>query len=230
MLYVSYLAPPPQVRPHVPDILPLSIVAGDKVFVSIVSMKCNDVRMTAFPWPAFNYSQLNIRTYVKDPKTGKPAVYFLRSGVSSTMVSALTRLFGMSWQKVVFNLQPGQSRDGRYGDYSAYGKWDGDINIRATESGLTEKAVEPFDSSQSLIDHLTGPLIGFGGPKGSTKRFAIRHRPLEVRAGGLQSIQFGLLRSMNLMSESAMEKPHNVLLVPQAEFTVCLPPRLVRAA
>lgn len=224
VLYVSYLVPASQVRPHVPDMLSLSTAAGDRVFVSVVSMSCNGVRMTAFPWPAFNYSQLNIRTYVKDPQTGKPAVCFLHSGVSSTIVSALTRVFGMSWQKVAFELQANQSRDGGYSDYLARGNWKGDINIRAGESDGTGKAVEPFQSRESLIDHLTAPLIGFGGPRGNAKRFEIIHRPLEVRAGELRSIQFELLRSMNLMDEAAMEKPHNVLLAPQAEFTVCLPP------
>jgi uncharacterized protein YqjF (DUF2071 family) len=230
VLYVSYLVSTSQVRPHVPDVLPLSAVADGRAFVSVVGMKCNHVRMTAFPRPAFNYSQLNVRTYVRDPQTGKPAVYFLHSGVSSTAVSSLTRLFGLGWQKVIVAVQTSHSQDGRHEDYVADGYWNGDIKISAGEPDKAGKAIEPFQSWQSLVDHLTAPVTGFGGPKGSTKRFEIIHRPLEVRAGELRSIQFQLLKSMNLVDEAAMERPHNVLLVPQAEFTVCLPPRPVRAA
>lgn len=225
VLYVSYLVPTSQVRPHVPDALPLSAVADGRVFVSVVGMKCNHVRMTAFPRPAFNYSQLNVRTYVRDPQTGKPAVCFLRSGVSSATVSALTRVFGMSWQKGDLNSRTSQSQDETHGEYLVRGNWQGDVDIRAGVSDGTGRAIEPFQSWQSIVDHLTAPLIGFGGPKGSTKRFEIIHRPLEVRAGELRSIQFQLLKSMNLVDEAAMERPHNVLLVPQARFTVCLPPR-----
>ncbi len=230
VLYVSYLVPAAEVRRHVPDMLQLSTMAGDRVFVSVVSMKCSGVRMTAFPWPAFHYAQLNIRTYVRDPNTGQPAVCFLHSGVSSAAVSSLTSLFGLGWQKAAFGVRASQSRDGRYLDYAAEGHWNGDIKISAAESGRPEKPVEPLESWRSLVDHLTTPLIGFGGPKGNCQRFEIIHRPLEVRSAGLQSIQFELLRSMNLVDDAALGEPHNVLLVPRAQFTVCLPPRRVKAA
>jgi hypothetical protein len=230
VLYVSYLVPAARVRPYVPETLALSTLAGDRVFVSVVSMKCNGVRMTAFPRPAFNYSQLNVRTYVRDSQTGKPAVYFLHSGVSSTAVSSLTRLFGLGWQKVIVAVQTSHSQDGRYEDYVADGYWNGDIKISAGEPDRAEKAVEPMENWQSLVEHLTAPLIGFGGPKGNSKRFEIIHRPLEVRAGELRGIKSELLRSMNLVDDAGLEEPHSVLLVPQAEFTVCLPPRRVRAA
>jgi uncharacterized protein YqjF (DUF2071 family) len=229
VLYVSYLVPAARVRPHVPDTLKLSTMAGDRVFVSVVSMRCNGVRMTAFPWPAFNYSQLNIRTYVRDWHTGQPAVCFLHSGVSSTAVSSLTRLFDLGWQKAVFAVQASQSQDGRYRDYVADGYWNGDIKIGACESDRAGKAVEPLENWRSLVDHLTAPLIGFGGSKGNSKRFEIIHRPLEVRSGVLRSIRFELLQSMNLVDDAALGEPHDVLLVPEAEFTVCLPPRRVRA-
>ncbi len=229
VLYVSYLVPAARVRPHVPDMLKLSTVAGDRVFISVVSMRCTGVRMTAFPWPSFDYSQLNIRTYVRDSHTGQPAVCFLHSGVSSTAVSSLTRLFGLGWQRVAFGVQASQGQDGRYQDYVADGCWNGDIKISAADSNRAEKTVEPLENWQSLINHLTAPLIGFGGPKRNSKRFEIIHRPLEVRAGELRSIRFELLQSMNLVDDAALGKPHDVLLVPQAGFTVCLPPRRVGA-
>jgi uncharacterized protein YqjF (DUF2071 family) len=230
VLYVSYLVPAARVRPHVPDMLKLSTVAGDRVFVSVVSMRCSGVRMTALPWPSFDYSQLNIRTYVRDSHTAQPAVCFLHSGVSSAAVSSLTRLFRLGWQKATFGVRTSQSQDGRYRDYVADGFWKGHIKISAVESNRAEKTVEPLENWQSLINHLTAPLIGFGGTKGNSERFEIIHRPLEVRAGDLRSIRFELLQSMNLVDDAALGEPDNVLLVPQAEFKVWLPPRRVGAA
>jgi hypothetical protein len=79
LLYVSYLVPVDRIRLLVPSELKLASF-NHKVFVSIVAMQCRRVHLFDLKWPSLSYDQLNLRTYVIDPKTGKPAVYFFKSG------------------------------------------------------------------------------------------------------------------------------------------------------
>lgn len=213
VLYVSYLVPSVRIRPLVPPFLSLSTDDADQVYISFVAMKCRRVRLSIIPWPRFNYDQLNLRTYVTDPKTGNPAVYFFQSGVSLGVVPMLTRIMGIPWEKIVFEMdstfQPA---------HTASGYWLGDLSFKV-ESPVGEL---PQDS---IIEHLTGPMMGFMGPVGKTRSFRINHRALKVQPAILRSIEFPLPIEKRLINETELNNPANILMVPEAEFTVYLPPR-----
>lgn len=228
VLYVSYLLPVSRIGLHVPDEIPMSTFEPDRAFVSVVCMKCANVRLSKFPWPRFNYDQLNVRTYVKDPITGNNAVYFIQSGVTSTMTSYSTRLIGIPWQRIQFRMVLENTNDDTvYTDYSAYGNWNGEVSISASFSNSHKSHDDSLLSSDSSIEHITGPLLGFIGPAGSIMRFGIRHRALDILRGELVKIHFPILNSMGLLEEWEMIQPYSVLLVPEAEFTVLLPPRQI---
>jgi len=211
----------------VPDILILATVGSDKAFISIVSLKCENVRLASLPWPRFNYNQLNLRTYVRDPLTGNCAVYFFRSGVTSAATSIVTSLMGLPWRHIDFELQISRDSQTRYSRYLASGHWDGETVIEAEESPSRLTEIEPFDNLESAVEYLTEPRIGFIGPEGRTRRFAIGHRQLEVRLGKLNEMRIPLAHATGLLEEGEVEEPHSVLLVPWAEFTVYLPPRRI---
>jgi uncharacterized protein YqjF (DUF2071 family) len=226
VVYVSYCVPASRMRLLVPRALSLSEVEPERSFVSVVAMRCRDVRLAGLPRPRFDYRQLNLRTYVTDPVSGGNAVYFLRSGVTSRAISRLTSLIGLPWERIQFELNAGGA-GGRGLHFEASGRWTGEISISARESQVKTGDMSPFDSVESAVDHLTGPLVGFIGSEGHARRFEIRHRPLEVLSGTLGQLRFPLLDSTGLVEASEMQKPQNVLLVPEAEFTVCLPARRV---
>ena len=225
--YLSYLLPAPQVRPLVPDILPLSAVDENKVFVSIVVLQSRDVRLAIFPLMRFNYNQINVRTYVKDPYTGNQAVYFLKSGVTSAPISILTRIAGPSWQKVILNIEVKQTDPGRYERYMAFGQWSGDFHLVAEETDLDLGEIAPFGSVESAADYLIRPLIGFYGTQGRIGRFEIYHPPIEPRAMQLLDFQWPVLDAMGLVPEEKVKEPHNVLLVPESRFSIFLSARRV---
>lgn len=227
VLYVSYLVPLSRVRPLVPDAIPLDVYDSDKVFVSTVSMNCNNVRLANMPWPRFNYDQLNLRTYVMDPHAGDRAVYFLQSGVTSAMTSYLTGLIGVPWHRIPFELNVHRENEERYRSYSAKGNWNGDIVIKASDFGSLAGSAGSPDITEAIIDHITGPLTGLVGPKGRTMRFGIRHRALEVWSGKLDELSYPFLLTSGVLNEVEIPQPHNVLLVPEAEFTIMLPPRRI---
>lgn len=227
VLYVSYLTPASTIRPHVPDILPLAIVGEDEVFVSIVCMTCEHVKLSSLPWPSFSYNQLNVRTYVKDPLTGNNAVYFFHSGVTSPLVSLLTGFSGMPWQHIELSILHSNDNNLALSHYSISAEWDGKIDIESGDFKSELDEMAPFISPERAIDYLTGPLIGFIGPEGKTSRFEIRHKPLQHLTGRVYDINFPLIVKSGLLEHERLTNPSNVLLVPEARFTVILPPRRI---
>jgi len=166
-------------------------------------------------WPYFNYDQLNLRTYVTDPKSSAPAVYFFHSGVSIGIVPRMTRLLGIPWEKISFNLDTSSTSA-----YRASGNWLGEVTF-AIERHADDELEE------SVVRHLTGPLMGFMGGEGKVRGFRINHRLLEIRSAVLKSIRFPLPVEKGLVGEDELPKPDSVLMVPEAEFTVYLPPHRV---
>ena len=211
VLYLSYLVPVDRLRPLVPPGLRLN-ATGSAVFLSIVAMQCRKVHLSFLGWPSVSYDQLNLRTYVIDPKTGDPAVYFFRSGVSSNLIPVATRLLGIPWERISFSLAAEQ--DGSGADfYKAAGDWNGEIEIQM-------KSAPAEDSDATVIDVITGPLAGFIGSGERLKRIAIKHQVLDVRRLSLLQIRFPLPVEAGLLAAPELEKPDSVLIVPESQFSV----------
>jgi len=215
VIYISYLVPVERIRQHVPQILPLVSENEGRVYVTFVAMKCHRVRLSGMGWPRFNYDQLNLRTYVTDPKSGALAVYFFHSGVSIGIVPRMTGLLGIPWEKISFDLDTSSTSS-----YRASGNWLGEVAFE-----IERRADDELE--ESIVRHLTGPMMGFMGGKGKVRGFRINHRPLEVRSAVLKSIRFPLPVEKGLVRGDELQKPDSVLLVPEAEFTVYLPPHRV---
>lgn len=211
VLYVSYLVPVDRIRPLVPSELTLAST-NDKVFISIVAMRCRRVHLSGLRWPSFSYDQLNLRTYVADPETGKPAVYFFKSGVSSKLINTATSILGIPWERISFSLFTERSDTGAT-YYRAAGNWNGEIEIL-----MKSPVVE--DLSKTVIEHITGPMAGFIGSDKRLKRIAIEHKVLDVRALSLLRIRFNLPVEAGLLITSELDKPDSVLIVPESRFTV----------
>ena len=211
LLYLSYLIPADRLRPLVPSGLPLYSLEN-KVFISIVAMQCRRVHLSYLQWPSFGYDQLNLRTYVIDPGTGNPAVYFFQSGVSSRIIQAATRILGIPWTHISFNLLTERSTDGT-DFYRATGNWNGEIDILMKSSLIR-------NSQNAVIKHITGPLAGFIGRGKKLKRVVIEHKVLDVRFLSLLQIKFNLPVDAGLLAAPELNKPDSVLVVPQSRFSV----------
>lgn len=211
LLFVSYLVPADRIRPLVPSELALSSL-NNKVFISTVAMQCRMVHLFNLTWPRFNYDQLNLRTYVIDPETGDPAVYFFRSGVSSRIMPAATRILGIPWTHISFNLLTERSANGTH-FYRAIGNWNGEIDILIKSSFVK-------NSQDAVIKHIAEPLVGFTGRGQNLKRIVIKHKVMDVRFLSLLEIKFNLPVKDGLLAASELNKPDSVLIVPQSKFSV----------
>mgnify|MGYP000913440516 CR=1 FL=1 len=70
MLYVSYLLPAERIARMVPRGLVPATADGSNGFLSLVIFKGNTREALHVPAPPIPFDQVNIRTYVIDPRTG----------------------------------------------------------------------------------------------------------------------------------------------------------------
>jgi hypothetical protein len=227
VLYISYRVPAGAVRPFVPEALSLATIGEDGAFISVVLLRCCHVHATYFPLPRFNYEQINIRTYVKDPETGKQAVYFIRSAVTSPVVSALTNTIGLPWELATLNLSVSRSPVNQAIAYSAAGDWQGKISLKVEEFSPLPSGMPPFQSPREAMAFLILPLTGFFGRRDHVKGFHIRHPEMMSRTARLADFTFPLLTGLGLMAVADIRNPHSVLYVPEASFYIYLPARAV---
>jgi hypothetical protein len=225
VIYISYLVPLENVRPFIPALLPLAIVERNSVFVSVVIIRCTRVHLKFVPIPQFDYYQFNVRTYVTDPYTGRQAVYFLKSGVTSSLISQFTRPFGLSWQHIDLITYIEESND--YTHFDVKGYWNGDVSVHINSEKPADFTVEPFSSTNEAVNYLIRPLIGFYQWGNRTGRFEIRHPEVSPDVMKLDFLNICMLEEMSIFRSTNLLIPHNVFHVREAQFSIYLPPRRI---
>lgn len=228
MLYVSYLLPAERVRPIVPASLALAAI-DNRVFVSLVIFRGKTTALAKVPSPRFPFDQVNVRTYVLDPVTGGPSVYFVKCGISSGLITFLYRLFsGMPVEHIDYRIEVQQDKEGVYADYSATGNWNGDFSLRVRETAPALESLPPFSGVKEAIDYLIDPLVGFYPSQQKMLRLEVFHPPLIPRVGVLEHARFPYLNLLGLLDREAVSRPHNVLLIPATPFRIYLPAQKYR--
>ncbi|WP_435549056.1 hypothetical protein [Desulfobacterium sp. N47] len=96
----------------------------------------------------------------------------------------------------------------------------GDFSFEIDVAPLIE-----FDNSNAL--HITGPMMGFIGPEGKTRSFRINHKALKIYSAVLNNIDFKLPVDKGLVTDKELSNPDSILMVPEAEFMIFLPPAKV---
>jgi uncharacterized protein YqjF (DUF2071 family) len=86
VLYLSYVIPEERPRPAVPDSMRIAAPSPGKAVISVVIFRSKNVTASIFPFIHFAYDQANLRTYVIDPITGRNAVFFLKSAITSRLI------------------------------------------------------------------------------------------------------------------------------------------------
>ncbi|MDO8577853.1 MAG: DUF2071 domain-containing protein [Dehalococcoidales bacterium] len=224
VIYISYALPVKILQPLVPSALRLATVGSDIAFISLVVLRCTRVRLSAFPLVNLNYNQLNIRTYVTDPISGRPAVYFIESGVTSRLVSFATSSIGIPWQLVELMTELTISEEVRY--LSIWGDWDGRFSFKVQSDINVAIAPLYFENEISAVDFLIRPLIGFAGDDRRLVGFTIQHPEVQPENWSLTELDFPLLKK--LMTIDDFKDTHSVFYLPTADFSIFLPPTRIK--
>jgi hypothetical protein len=225
MLYVSYLIPSSRLRPLIPANLEPAEVLPGMVFVSLVIFRGVTSRGFLVPSPRIPFDQVNIRTYVRDPRTSGPAVYFIHCGISGGLITFLYKtLSGMPVEHTPFSIDPGRGADGRYTDYAVEGSWNGRFTVKAAEGADAVESLPPFQTVRGAFDYLLDPLVGFYRTSRSLLRLEIFHEPLTPRLMMPKTVLFPYLTQLGLVPDGEVAHPHDLLLVPSTPFLIYLPP------
>jgi hypothetical protein len=227
VLYLSYLVPEKRLRPAVPEKMSFAATLQGRTLLSLVMFRSSGVRASSFPFLRFQYNQANIRTYVLDPVTGKPAVFFLKSGITSRLVAMLTAILGIPWQSISMQLDVPSGIDPVYG-YRAEGEWGGAFSVRLTKDEDQSGDLAPFGNAEAAVDFLTGPSVGFYQLSDSAVvRFEVKHSPIKPSTGRIESISFPMLLRPGLVKEEELRLPHSALIASNGYFSISMPPKRV---
>ncbi len=227
MLYVSYLIPASRLSRFLPPALKPAIVDGENVFVSLVIFRGKTSGAATIPTPRIPFDQVNIRTYVIDPVTGKPSVYFVQCGISGALITFLYGvLSGMPVEHTPFSIETVNGKEGNYSEYKVSGKWNGDFTIEAEEISPSLTSLLPFSNVQAAINYLIDPLVGFYFDGNILRRLEVYHAPLVPRVCKPEKVIFPYLSRLGMVPKEEIPLPHSILLVPFTPFLIYLPARV----
>jgi hypothetical protein len=224
VIYVTYALPAKMLKPLVPNTLQLATVGSHIAFVSLVALRCNRVRLKVLPVFTFNYKQFNIRTYVIDPMSGQPAVYFIKSGVTSRFISLATNAIGIPWEDIALKIEFNSAEEIRNVKISGYCEGYFSVKAQAAANPLTVPSF--FQDSKSVVDFLIKPLMGFSGDSQRLKRFTIQHPEVQPESWILKELTCPLFTNL---VDTDFSNPHSVFFLPTADFSIYLPPKRIQS-
>ena len=225
MLYVSYLLPAERIARMIPRGLVPATADGRNGFLSLVIFKGNTKEAFRIPAPPIPFDQVNIRTYVVDPRTGGTAVYFIRCGISGRFITFMYRMLsGMPVEHCTFEITSHTGDTGHYDSYRVEGDWRGPFTITARETAPAVTGLDPFPDVDGALLYLMDPAVGLYPAWGSIRRLRIFHEPLKPRVCRATGVSFPCLEDLGLLDAEEIGKPHDLLLVPHTPFEIFLPP------
>lgn len=229
VLYISYLVSRHRMESCIPPSLSLATVSDDQVFLSLVLFRSTVSHAFMCPAPPIVFDQINLRTYVIDPYTGKPGVFFLDYGVNVRSIAFLYRIVsGMSVRHIPFSIDIQRDEQSRYSRYKAEGYWEGPLYFEGTEVPVEMGNLGLFATGVDAINYLVDPAVGFYGSSGKVRRLEVWHPRSLPRMLRLGTAQCRLIAVKGMVDDVEIPRPHHALVVPGWPFLTYLPPRRVK--
>ena len=106
---VIYAVPPERLRALIPgerfDLELVSIDGRESALVSAVPFLDVGFHFRALPIPRFSFGQTNYRAYVRDKRSGEPAVWFFGTTLGSPIVAIPRALWRIPWHRARYHFQ-----------------------------------------------------------------------------------------------------------------------------
>lgn len=209
----------------------LEINGEVKALISVVPFIDVDFTSAVYPFPKFTMGQTNYRIYIIDKHTNERCVWFLGTTLDSWTLAVPKLLWNLPWYSgdVQFNCEFDESEK-IYRKYKMTTKaiWaPASVELSQTKDAPIKLAGFP-DTETGLV-YLTHPLAGFYHRRdGKLGTYRVWHKQLEVSSASLISANFGLLTRLGLVTQEEQQMAHSVLIEPLNEFTIYLPPKVVK--
>ncbi|MFK8039685.1 MAG: DUF2071 domain-containing protein [Crocinitomicaceae bacterium] len=195
--------------------------------ISAVPFKDKDFsfyRISRFP--SFNFFQTNFRTYVIDQRDGTNLAWFFATTLGSITSVIPKRIWKMPWGygKYSFDYQLEKSEYIQYRMEFTSKQGDGLVDIKSTGSEM--KLLHGFDSLEQQIHILTHPVTGYyDSSKTEFGTYEIWHQKIDLTEGVANHLYFEIYEKLGFLTKEEMNHPHSVLICPEIEFDILLPPR-----
>ena len=212
---------------------PYSILLPDgnrKALLSVVPFLDYDFRLANFPWVSWDFAQTNYRAYVTDTETGENVVWFFGTSLDSWTVNIPRLVWKLPWHRaqIRFDVQYDR-KEGRYEHYRLQtdSQW-AKIELELSDTGNMPDHLLGFTDLESGLVLLTHPLKGyFYRRDGQLGNYSIWYDRLQPTVGYVERANFSLLESLGLVVSGDLSDIHSVLIQPEIDFTIYLPPTSV---
>ena len=231
---ITYAADPSRFDGLFPERFTLDTIeinGEEKALISVVPFIDVDFTSAVYPFPKFTMGQTNYRIYIIDKQTNERCVWFLGTTLDSWTLAVPRLLWNLPWYsgEVKFDCELDESQQ-IYRKYkmTTEAKWaPASVELYQTKGASIELAGFP-DTETGLV-YLTHPLAGFYHRRdGKLGTYRVWHKQLDVSSASLISANFGLLSRLGLVTYEEQQFPHSVLIEPINEFTIYLPPKVVK--
>lgn len=212
IMYITYLVPAWKLRHFLPDHIQLDLV-GSSVFVSIVTFRVTHLGFADHAFVPFQFSQLNIRTYVRDMFSGQAGPYYLNCAVSSELILRLAQLSGYQWEPLTM----------RHAGINVIGHVDylqpkkGGFIFELSPNGKDEKEMTAAEKS------ITDSSVAYFPNRFGTIVVRMRHEYEGANRARAKFIRFAALSSLGIVEADEIERPHSILLFEKALFIMNFP-------
>ncbi len=202
----------------------------EQALMSVVPFIDVDFTSAVYPFPKFSMGQTNYRVYVIDQQTQERCVWFLGTTLDSWTLIVPRLLWQLPWHAAVFNFDCQQDAEGYYQHYKmqTQSAWaNAELELRQSKQDAWQYT--GFPDLESYLVFLTHPLAGFYHRRDEQLgTYRVWHDQLQLKPAQLLHAKFDLLDRLNLVSFEDQLNPYSVLIEPMNEFTIYLPPQVIR--
>ncbi|WP_111979333.1 DUF2071 domain-containing protein [Algibacillus agarilyticus] len=231
---ITYAVDPCRFDSLLPDRFTLDTVYIDdqeKALISVVPFIDVDFTSAVYPFPKFTMGQTNYRIYIIDNKTSERCVWFLGTTLDLWTLAIPRYLWNLPWHKGKVQFDCEYDRVTHiYTKYKMHTSalW-APAQVELVQKADTKLVLPGFSDLETGLVYLTHPLAGFYHRRdGKLGTYRVWHKQLAVKPAQLKLAKFGLLSRMGLVSECEQQTPHSVLVEPVNEFTIYLPPDVIK--
>jgi len=177
----------------------------------------------------FDFFQTNFRAYIIDTRDGTHAAWFFGTTLGSLMSLIPKKVWKMPWDygKYTFSsILVGE----KYTNYAMRFKSNqGDGRVHLKSAGKAMQLLEGFKNMEEQILILTHPVIGYYNlSETELGTYEIWHPKIELKEGIAIEMYFELFEKLGFLTKEEMNKPHSVLITPEIEFDILLPPKRIK--
>jgi len=230
---ITYAVEPERLARHLaPRFEPVCIRLNDggiRALVSAVPFHDCDFRAARFPSPHLSFGQTNYRAYVQDRETGLHSVWLFGTTLDSVTVMVPRHLWKLPWHRGSIRFACDVEGDlyRRY-QMTTRSTW-APVKLVLEDTGAPINHLDGFPDQKTGMLILTHPLTGFYRRRdGALGSYKVWHDRLAPHAGVCRHARFGLLDRLGLVRFEDQNRPYSVMLQHQTEFTIYLPPIVLR--